>query len=127
MNYLNVNPQNHNNNNVNSYLHSNSNICESVFQSNHVFFNNFQMVHQNIRSLRKNFDLLLSNLQSFDKQPDIIFLSEIWIYDCEKNDYNIPGYNFFANCNDTYSSGGVAVFIKIEFNFEVFNYSLGSE
>lgn len=128
MSYSNLNPHNHNIIDVNYFNSSYSNnYCKSVFHSNHKYFNNFLVVHQNIRSLRKNFDLFVTHLQSFDKQPDMIFLTEIWIYECEIVDFNIPGYMFSANCNDTYSSGGVAVFIKTDYNnFEISNSSLGS-
>lgn len=68
------------------------------------------VVHQNIRSLRENFDSLLVYLNSLVVMPDIIFLSEIWIYDHECVNFSIPNYTFKATCNQTYASGGVAVF-----------------
>lgn len=52
------------------------------------------IVHQNIRSLRQNFDSLCLNLEAFQYLPDIVFVSEIWIFSYEINDYHIPGYNF---------------------------------
>lgn len=83
----------------------------------------FFILHQNIRSLRQNFDFLIGNLESFVNLPEIIFVSEIWIYSCEVEDYHIPNYNFFANTNDTYSSGGVGVFVSnlYECDVKVFN------
>lgn len=68
--------------------------------------------HQNIRSLRKNFDQFLAELATFQVCPDIIVLSEIWINSNESNLFNIPDYKLFLKCNDRYRAGGVAVFIK---------------
>lgn len=79
----------------------------------------FLIIHQNIRSMRQNFDLLIANLEAFTKLPEIIFVSEIWIFSCETSHYSIPGYNFYANTNDSYSSGGVGVFVSNLFNCDV--------
>lgn len=76
----------------------------------------FSLVHQNIQSLRSNFDMFSLYLVSLATQPDLIFVSEIWIYSNEVSDYNLPNYNFKACCNDSYRSGGVGVFINQEFN-----------
>lgn len=58
--------------------------------------NYFFIVHQNIRSLRQNFDLLICNLEAFKKPPDIKSVSEIWIYSYEIKDFAIPNYTFYA-------------------------------
>lgn len=70
------------------------------------------IVHQNIRSIRKNFDLLIANLSSFSVFPEIIFLTETHIFDHEISLFSINGYNHLANCNNTYKCGGVSLFIK---------------
>lgn len=74
------------------------------------------IAHQNVRSLRQNFDVLVSNLNAFSRQPDLIFLSEIWIFSTEINDFTIPGYTFHAVTNDTYAAGGVGLFVKSHLN-----------
>lgn len=51
-------------------------------------------------------------LNSLSNLSDILVLTEIWIYSCELNIYNINGYNQYAKCNDDYRSGGVIVFVK---------------
>lgn len=56
--------------------------------------NNFFIIQQNIRSMRKNFDIFLLNLNSFKCKPDFIFLTETWIYEEETSLYSIPGYTF---------------------------------
>lgn len=73
------------------------------------------IIHQNVRSMRKNFDLFLSELVARDILPDIIVLSEIWINSDESNLYTIPDYNLYLKCNDQYRAGGVAVYIKDSF------------
>lgn len=73
---------------------------------------NLIIVQQNIRSMRSNFDIFALSLESLDTFPDIIILSEIWILDNELNQYSLPNYNLFTKCNNSYRSGGVAVFVS---------------
>lgn len=70
------------------------------------------VIHQNIQSLRANFDIFNAYLSSLKVQPLLIFVSEIWIYSHESSYYRLPNYNFIACCNDDYRSGGVGVFIN---------------
>lgn len=58
--------------------------------------------------------------------PDLIFVSEIWIYSHEILDFAIPGYNFYANTNDLYSAGGVGVFVRSVYECEYVDYNLTS-
>ena len=87
--------------------------------------NSFFIVHQNIRSLRQNFDTLIGNLEAFVNLPELIFVSEVWIYSYEVADYSIPNYKFYVNANDNYSAGGVGVFVKNVYECEVKNISFG--
>lgn len=73
---------------------------------------NLVFLNQNIRSLRQNFDLFLSELSNLNISPDFIILTEVWISTDEINFYNINGYNVFRVCNDNYRSGGVVVYAK---------------
>lgn len=70
------------------------------------------LFHQNISSLRENFDNFIIYLNSLSILPDIIVFTEIWIHKCELNIFIIPGYNQFGNCNDSYRSGGVVVYVS---------------
>ncbi|HBK83332.1 MAG TPA: hypothetical protein DDZ41_07005, partial [Flavobacterium sp.] len=70
------------------------------------------IIHQNIRSLRKNFDFLLANLLKLKVFPEIICLSETHIYDYETSLYSINGYTHLSNCNNDYKCGGVSLFVK---------------
>jgi len=47
-----------------------------------------------------------------DRLPDLIFVSEIWIFSDEVNDFKIPDYSFYALPNNSYAAGGVGVFCK---------------
>lgn len=107
-------------------LNSNKFKCLCIDHSNIDSVSGFSVIHQNIRSLRKNFDLFYSHLTSLVHLPDLIFLSEIWIYDFEICNYNIPNYTFAATCNNSYSSGGVAVFYRSDLNCVIKNISLNS-
>lgn len=73
---------------------------------------NLNIVHVNIRSLRANFEQLLLYFQNRNFWPEIIVLSEIWVYDSEINFYKIYGYNSFSKCNNSYRSGGVVIYYR---------------
>lgn len=70
------------------------------------------VLNQNIRSMRQNFNLLLSDLESARLFPDIMVLTETWIGRDELNLYKIEGYNMFAKCNEGYRAGGTVVFVR---------------
>lgn len=76
----------------------------------------FVLIHQNIRSLRANFDTFIAELNAIEKPPQIIVLTEIWVDSNETYLYNIPNYNSFFNCNDSYRAGGVVVYFHSNFN-----------
>lgn len=71
-----------------------------------------KLMHQNIRSFRKNFDFLLLKLQSLETLPDVILLTEVWIDDDELNLFQIPEFATFAKCNSLYRAGGVVIYIS---------------
>lgn len=106
-----------------------SSSCFNV--TSHFNFNNsnifgFSVIHQNIRSMRENFDKLIVSLNSFDKIPDIIFLSETWIYDPELKFYNIPNFISIGCCNNNYRAGGVCAFYDSSLNCTYESISLCS-
>lgn len=74
--------------------------------------NRFNIIHQNIRSLRENFNAFLIVLNGVNKLPDIIVLSEIWINDCESDAFSINGYCHYFACNNEYRAGGVVVYVS---------------
>lgn len=78
--------------------------------------NNINFLYANIRSMRKNFNNFLAELNQLKNDIHFIILSEIWISTCEIYSYKIPGYNMFACCNDDYRAGGVVCFVKENIN-----------
>jgi len=70
------------------------------FDMNSKLFNNSRnsnsliLLHLNIRSLLKNFDLLYEFLESLTVSPDIICLTETRIKNCPLININIPNYRF---------------------------------
>lgn len=70
------------------------------------------LIHVNIRSLRRNFNSFLAEIHCVKRNIQFIVLSEVWIGSDELNLYNIPGYSILANCNDDYRAGGVVCYVK---------------
>ena len=91
---------NNNNNSNFSFMNYNEINCLCIDHPNVDSYSGFSVVHQNIRSVRKNFDVFLAYLASLNHLPDLIFLSEIWIYDFEVANYIIPNFTFSAYCNN---------------------------
>lgn len=71
-----------------------------------------KLMHQNIRSLRKNFDFLLLKLQSLETLPGVILLTEVWIDDDELNLFQIPEFATLAKCDSLYRAGGIVIYIS---------------
>lgn len=72
----------------------------------------FNLVYQNIRSMRRNADKLFAYIGTLKEKPLLIGLSEIWIYDDEVDNYNLDGYSLFVSGNNASRSGGVAIYIR---------------
>lgn len=97
-----------------SYTTSDNNICKRLI-GNGI---NTKIMHQNIRSINKNFDELLIQLHHINVDFDIIILTECWL----SNNYtpkilkNYTSHNstIFDNQND-----GIVVYTKNNQNFTV--------
>lgn len=74
--------------------------------------NSITIYHQNIRSIRKNFNELMAMLSVSQLLPDVLILSEIWAYGDEISHYEYKGYKTYSMCNNSYRSGGIAVYCK---------------
>lgn len=72
---------------------------------------NITVLSYNIRSMRENFEFFMLQFGAQNVLPEIIILTEIWIFENEVDNYKIPGYNTFHNCNQSYRSGGVIVYV----------------
>jgi hypothetical protein len=111
----------------NKYIDSFLNICQ-------VDKDELIVVHQNIRSMRENFESFVNEFRTFNALPHIFVFSEIWIRKDETNFYKIDGYNSYYKCNENHRAGGVIVFVNDKFRsrmieaeantFDVLNISL---
>lgn len=66
----------------------------------------------NIRSLRRNLNEFVCTLEAIHVKPEILVLTEIWIYTHEIELYNILGYRSYFACQDSGAAGGVAVYVR---------------
>jgi hypothetical protein len=79
----------------------------------------YNIILQNIRSLRKNFDTFLTNIYAIGLDFDLILFTETWISTSEISDFSLDGFSFHANCNDLYRAGGVAAFVRSSLIYDV--------
>ena len=73
--------------------------------------NQFSILNVNIRSLSKNFSLLLSLLNLSKVKYTILVITETWCHDSDDSLFNIPGYeNISLNRKDTKKGGGLRIY-----------------
>lgn len=72
----------------------------------------FKLLHQNIISSQRNFDLWLLKIQSLRTLRDVMVLTEVWIDDHELCLFQIPEYTVYAKCNSLYRAGGVVIHVS---------------
>lgn len=77
----------------------------------------FSIIHFNIRSLRKNYDQLLSFITIHSFTFNVICLSEIFIYQNEQTYFPIPGYIFLGNFRST-KQGGAGIYVRSDITIE---------
>src|ERR1043165_7269477 len=80
-------------------------------------FNNKQainVIHVNMRSLKKNFDKLESLLHVASGKLSVIAETETWLTDDTKDAFFLPGYSFVSKCRSGKIGGGVGMFIRSE-------------
>lgn len=80
--------------------------------------NCLNIIHFNIRSIRKNFDELLVYLKEKIKFIDIIILSETWNID-SVSDFWIPNFNCHYNNSKINQNDGLIIYIKKDITAEV--------
>lgn len=81
----------------------------------------FSIVHQNIRSMRRNFNMFVCELSLLKKKPILIFLTEVWIEQYELDNYKIEGYYSFGKFNESHRAGGTVVYMSSKM-FDIFQY-----
>jgi hypothetical protein len=83
------------------------------------YYENTKLIHVNIRSLRKNWDIFLQYILNLDIEWEIILLTEINIKKEEVEQYNIQGYEKFAITREkTTRGGGLIAFTKKKFDVQ---------
>ena len=106
------------------YKSFNQNISNyEYFEVNSQIVNGFYddaliLMHVNIRSLHKNFDLLFEFTQSFQVIPQIICIRETRIKYQSQINVSIPNYGF-AHVNPNSNAGGVAMYIYKNIIYQV--------
>jgi len=85
---------------------------------------NLNLIHVNIRSIRKNWDIFLVQIHDILDSLDIIVLTETSIKDYENNLYNIPLFdkvciNEIHSNHGIYRGRGIIIFHKINVNFSL--------
>lgn len=81
----------------------------------------FNILHMNIRSIRKNFDEFIVYLDSIKQcNINLIVLTETWITN-NINSYTIQGYDLYYNEAKFNQNDGVVVYVKNNFPYEVKN------
>ena len=82
----------------------------------------FTLMHNNIRSIAKNFEELSFLIYSFNYCFDCLILTETFkLYNTDI--FNIPGYDLLYNQGDFNKNDGVIIYIKSDLNYtyEVIN------
>lgn len=83
------------------------------FVKNVTAFNiNFNILHLNIRSIRKNFDNFLAFLSTIQLKAHVIVLSETWLPSNDGTPFLIPGYNTFHSYATFNQNDGVSIFVQ---------------
>ncbi|XP_046405909.1 uncharacterized protein LOC124170906 [Ischnura elegans] len=85
-----------------------------------------KIIHQNIRSMRTNFDVFLINLSQLMFKPTVIVLTEIWISESELSLYKISGFKMFAKCTDYSRAKGLLVYVLEEIPCNSISVTLSS-
>ena len=81
--------------------------------------NSLSLLHQNIRSLPRNFTNFESYLSTLNLDFSIIGLTETWVNDNTYSLYDLEGYSSSFKYRTNRSGGGVSLFIKNGINFNV--------
>ena len=105
--------------NSNCYLEDGFKSCVSEMSTNNSIFSLF---HMNIRSTKNNLNKMLAYLETLSHKFDIIGLSETWLKEIEADLYDIPGNNHVVLPRVYAERGGVLLYVKNIFSYEVRKY-----
>ena len=70
------------------------------------------ILHINSRSLPRNFDEMLTLLNSFSTYPDILGITKTWLSNINKDHYHISGYHSYHLTRSLRPHGGVTLFVS---------------
>lgn len=78
------------------------------------------ILHVNIRSLAKNFEYFASHVESMDRKPKIIVLTETWLgFFDSAHSYTLPDYQLPILKNRVERGGGIAVYSMLDVKCKV--------
>ena len=93
------------------------NINEYISEVNTTGDRYINIIHQNMRSIHKNFDVFKTFLNSLPKPPAVIALTETWLRESFKHLYSLDGYVSHNLVRTNREHGGITIFIKDIFFF----------
>lgn len=94
--------------------------CEYVSKKVNIGTKILNIIHFNIRSIKKNFDQMTVFLETYNLLScDIIILSESW--QIVSNDFDIEGFKMYYSDGKYNQNDGVVVFIKSHLNIKMIN------
>lgn len=86
----------------------------------------FNLLHFNIRSLKKNYDELLVYLDIFGlKSVDVLVLSETFNLGEEVSSFPLAGYNIFYNESKLNKNDGLVIYVRDSINVDSSVVNLG--
>ena len=81
--------------------------------------NKLTYFNTNIRSIPKNFDTLKYFLFELNHNFSIISISETWLKQYNKDNYNLKGYSHISKIRPKKSGGGTSIFVRSDINFKI--------
>ena len=81
--------------------------------------NKLTFFNTNIRSIPKNFDKLKYFLFELNHNFSIISISETWLKQYNKDNYNLKGYSHISKIRPKKSGGGTSIFVRSDINFKI--------
>lgn len=85
---------------------------------------NFNVIHINIRSLRKHWNTLQGYLVSILKYLDVLVLTEVNVKEDEITLYSLDNFDSYSRCRLNGNGGGILVFVRRVFVVERLFYEL---
>ena len=92
---------------------------ENEFNNIPTLKNKLTFFNTNIRSIPKNFDKLKYFLFELNHNFSIISISETWLKQYNKDNYNLNGYSHVSKIRPKKSGGGTSIFVRSDINFKI--------